>query len=229
MKTVAEVMYEISVAVDDEGMTRFKPEVLRRFIYAGEKEVARRTECLRYTANIAVGAAVQTVTGPTDAVRLTQCLYLPTGSSAVYPLEYRDQQSLSMEWGPWQAIDQSAYPSFWTTWGAPPTLTIGLYPIPSEAGVLRVFYYRLPANINPNGTDDTDAIDLPEGWEECLVDYGEAMCFRKDRDLDGYQIAYSQFESKMGALLETSVRYTDQAGQIDFAGWGSGYGGGDFW
>lgn len=227
MKTVADIMREISIRVDDEGMSRFKPEVLRGYILEGEKEVARKTECLRATEDIAVTAGVQTVTGPTDLVRVTACVFAPTSTSLVYPLEYRDQNSLNLQWGPWQQISQASYPEFWTTWGFPPTLSMAMYPIPAQAGVLRVSYYRLPANIDPNGDNDIDAIDLPEGWEEMLTDYGEAMCLRKDRDLEGYQMVYEMFENKMLALLETAARFTDQAGQIDYEM--NGYGGGYSW
>lgn len=219
-KTIADIMMDISIRCDDEGMVRFRPEVLRRFIYDGCKAAALRTECLRETQTIAVGADVAEVVGPTDAVRITMAQFQPTGQSMVYPLEYMDYSSMDQVWGPWQGVDQSSYPSYFTTWSFPPTLNIRLYPIPSEGGSLQVFYYRLPATIDPGGADDTNNIDLPSGWEELVTDYGCAQCWLKDRQTDMYQFAMTEFQSKIVALLETSVRYSDNAGQVDY--WNGG-------
>lgn len=220
MKTVGNIMSEAAVRLDDEGMVRFTAANLRTWIEEGTKEVARRTECLRKDSTIAVLADTQTVTGPPDMVRIYHAQYEPTGDSNIYPLEYLDRKSLDPLWGTHQAISTSAYPAYYTTWGVPPTLSITLAPIPSEAGSLRVFYYRLPATIATDGTDDTDAIDLPAGWEDLVTDYVEARGYRKDRRMEDYQLAMQTFQEKMLALAETSVRFMESTGQIDYSpGW----------
>ena len=216
MKTVGNIMLEASVRLDDEGMVRFTPANLRTWIEEGTKEIARRTECLRDDTTIAVAANTAAVTGPTDMVRIYHAQFEPTGQSQVYPLEYRDRRSMDPLWGTHQNISTSAYPEFYTTWDTPPTLSIRLAPIPSAAGNLRVFYYRLPATISTSGSDDTDAIEVPAGWEDLVTDYVEARGYRKDRRSEDYQLAMQAFQEKMIALAETSVRYMDSGGTIDY-------------
>lgn len=216
MKTVAEIMAETAVRVDDPAMTRFTPPTLRTWIAEGAREVARRTECLRADSAISVPASTQTVYGPNDMVRIHHAQFEPTGSDQIFPLDYRDRKSMDPLWGTHQAISTSAYPSFYTTWNAPPNLTIMLAPIPSSAGVLRVFYYRLPASISVTGTDDANYVDIPQGWEDVLTTYAEARAYRTDRRSDDYQIAMGDFQSQLMALMQTSQRYSDSAGTMDF-------------
>lgn len=211
-KTVAEIMSEAAVRLDDEGNRRFSAATLRTWIGEGAREIARKTECLRSDETIAVSADTQSVTGPTDLVRIHHAQYEPTGDSNIYPLTYMDRKQLDPLWGTHQAISTSAYPEFYTTWGVPPTLTITLAPIPSTAGNLRVFYYRLPATIATDGTDDTDTIDLPAGWEDLITTYVEARGYRKDRRLDDYQMAMQDFQSQMMALMQTASRFSDAPG-----------------
>lgn len=216
MKTVGNIMSEAASRLDDEGMVRFTAANLRTWIEEGEKEIARRTECLRDDTTIAVSANTASVTGPTDMVRIYHAQFEPTGQSSIYPLQYMDRKSMDPLWGTHQAISTSAYPEFYTTWDTPPVLTIRLAPIPSAAGNLRVFYYRLPASISTSGTDDNDTLDVPAGWEDLVTDYVEARAYRKDRRSDDYQLAMQSFQEKLIALAETSVRYMDSGGTIDY-------------
>lgn len=222
-KTVANLLVEISERVDDESNRRFSLPFLRRLILEGEREIARRSECLRATASIAVTAGASTVTGPVDAIRLTHAEFAPTGQSQVYPLEYADRRALDPLWGTMQNVDTSNAPFFFTTWGFPPTLTIQFSPIPSGAGTLIVYYYRMPANISDSGTDDTDAIDLPDGWEDLVSTYVEARCYRKDRRLEDYSAAMSTFDQQLNAITMAAQRYSDAPGQITYSPQWPGY------
>lgn len=220
MKTVSNILTEVAERVDDESNRRFPLPMLRGWIEEGEKELLRRTECMRSETTIAVSASTQTVTGPADLVRIYHAQFEPTGDAQRYPLEYRDRKSMDPLWGTHQGISTSAYPAYYTTWGVAPSLSITLAPIPSEAGNLRVFYYRLPATISRTGTDDTDTLDVPAGWEDIVTTYVEARCYRKDGRSEDYQLAMQAFQEGMVALAETSVRYMDAPGQIDYSpGW----------
>lgn len=216
MKTVGDIMLEASIRLDDEGMVRFSAANLRTWIEEGTKEIARRTECLRDDTTIAVSANTASVTGPTDMVRIYHAQFEPTGQSLIYPLQYMDRKSMDPLWGTHQGISTSAYPEYYTTWDTPPALTIRLAPIPSSAGNLRVFYYRLPATISTSGSDDADTLDVPAGWEDLVTDYVEARGYRKDRRAEDYQLAMQSFQEKLIALAETSVRYMDGGGTIDY-------------
>lgn len=215
-KTVSDIITEVRERVDDENAVRFSSAFIRRAIWEGEREIARRTECLRGQSDLAIAADQQTVYGPTDIVRVHHAQFQPTGQNQVYPLSYRDRRSMDPLWGVNQLISTSAYPEFYTTWDTPPYLEITLAPIPSSAGTLTLFYYRLPAEIARDDTDDNNPLDVPAGWEDKVVDYCMAECALKDRRTDDYQIAMSRFTDGLGAISETAIRFHDDPGQIDY-------------
>jgi hypothetical protein len=63
-----------------------------------------------------------------------------------------------------------------------------LYPRPTNAGVLRVWYYQRP----PEPVSDGSNILIPDGWEHLILDYAEYRAKMKDRDQD-WQAAKAQF------------------------------------
>jgi hypothetical protein len=218
-KTVADIISEAADRFDDPTHRRFSEATLRSWILEGSKDIARRTECLRGSAAIAVSASTQEVTGPVDTVRIHDAQFEPTGQTAKYPLTYLDRKAMHPLWGAGQS-QGTGTPEYYTTWGVPPTLTITLAPIPSEAGTLRVFYYRLPATIATDGTDDSDPIDLPAGWEDLVTTYVEARGYRKDRRLDDYQLAMGDYRDQLRDLMLTSARFIDEPGSfIPSEGW----------
>lgn len=147
---------------------------------------------------------------PTDIIRVNRVEWRPTSQTQVYPLEYRDFVNMDAVWWSAQEITQNT-PRMYTMWGYPPTLKLILYPTPSEPGSLKTFYYRLPVDRAVDGTEQTSAIDIPEGWGDLLLDFAEYSALRKDAD-PRWQEAKALYLEHLNDFILTTRRWSDQSG-----------------
>lgn len=193
---------------DDQDLRRWVNEIL--------KDMARRTECLRgtYSQAAVVGTTSYTpaFTATTNMFRLYRVEFIPTGQTDVYPLEYRDPNACDEIWGLWQQQTQGI-PSIWTSWGSPPNLTLQVFPGPSVAGNLKLWYYRLPTFLAIDGSDDGEDLDLVEGWDDILYDGVEYKALRRDSD-QRWTEAKQEYEEHLQAMSEATTRFTDAAGMV---------------
>lgn len=208
------------------------------WINDGLRDIARRAEDLiTYDATINIPAYGENPAAPiptyslnlgvvgtsSDVLRITRVEFQVSGdSSQVYPLEYASQSYLDQVWN----IDQlsaMSYPSFWTTRGYPGgtgrnAFLIQLYPNPSQAGILNVFYYRLPVRIgDPVATPANYnlPLDVIEGWDDMVVDYAVVQAFIKTRNPD-WQNLMQLYESKMNNLIDNTRRISDQSQYLTY-------------
>lgn len=214
--TVTVVMENVRARLDEASAIFWTDTDLRRWINETVRDMARRTESLRgkYDQTVVSGTATYTpaFTSTTIPYRLNRVEFIPTGQTTIYPLEYRDPNSADEVWGIMQAQEQGI-PAIWTSWGAPPSLSIQLFPTPSQAGTLRIWYYRQPAAIALDGSDDTDTVDIVEGWEDVLVDGVEWKALRRDSD-QRWTEAKQLYEQSLEAMMESTLRFTDAFGVI---------------
>lgn len=214
-KTQAQVATEARNKLYELGADRFTNAMLYIWINEGVADAVRRTECNRATDTQAVVSGTQEYPGPDDAVRVHMVTYTATGSDRVSPLEYNDYQVVTSQ--AWTSLTSAqGTPEIFWTWGYAPALTIGLYPTPSLAGTLSVHYYRFATPLATDGSAASTSIDVPQGWEDAIVDYVVRQAFIADRD-ERYKVFNDDYERKLAALLETAIRYTDQAGVISTA------------
>ena len=114
-------------------------------------------------------------------------------------------------WGTRQAVQRS-YPSFFVLWGVAGSvegITMQLYPIPSQAGTLNIFYYRLPTTM----VNDSDHADIPAGWEDLISLYCEYIALRKDRDAR-WSDAKQMYEENLGHMIDVTRQLHDQARSV---------------
>lgn len=179
---------------------------LRRWSQEACRDVARRTKCFEKTGTVSVTANTRTYTAPTDMLidGIKGAYFTPTGQSQLYPLEYRDIKSLDHAWLMNQAVDTASRPSLWTIWGVVPTASIILYPVPTVAGTLTIYYYRLPtdpwAPTYAAASDTTNNIDIPEGYIDLVYDAVEYMALRNDRDAR-WQEAKAIYDEKVQQMI----------------------------
>lgn len=218
MATLGEVVQTLRDRLDDDSGSPsifWGEEEIRRYLNEGRRDLARRVECVQTLATIATISGTQQYTMPADVVRVYRVEF-QDASSQVWPLEYRDFNSLDQIWGTWQRTTTSSRPYLYTMWGYPPNLELTLYPTPVDTGnTVRVFYYSVPDNMAVDGTDDDTDIGIPTGWEDAIVQYAEYVALRKDKAPE-WQEAKQLYEQKITELTERSRRWTDQAGMIDW-------------
>lgn len=212
--TQSALLADVRSRLDEATANQWTDTEIRRWINQAATEVARRTETLQATQTISMVAGQQQYTAPVDAIRIYRIEYLGANSS-VSVLEYRDYNNADSVWWSSQLTNQSD-PKIWTAWGFPPSLKLVLYPLPpSSSYSIKVFYYRLPTKLAESTTADANtAIDIPDGWQDLIVDYAEYCALRKDRD-PRWQEAKSLFDQGVQNMMDLTRRWTDQAGMID--------------
>lgn len=205
--------------LDEPKEGHFRDHEIRKWLNQGAREIARKTEFLQTFATQAVTATVQQYTAPVDTIRIYRVEYIDAANGSV-PLQFRDFNNMDSVWWSQQLTVQGT-PELFTMWGFPPTLKIILYPTPSVAGTLKVYYYKFPTDLAVDGSADGQSFDIPAGWDDCLLDYAEYCALRKDRD-PRWQEAKSLFEEKVGIAFDLTRRYSDQAGMMVSEGGGGG-------
>lgn len=215
-RTLGALVSEVRVRLDEATTTFWTDPQIRGWILEGLRDVSRRSETLQQPTTITVAAGIQDYTLPSDCIRIYRVEWQASGSSSVYTLEYGDLNSMDSAWGTAQKLTQS-FPQTFTLWGFPPTLSIKLWPIPSQAGTLNAYYYRLPADLSTSGAQDNVVVDIPEGWWDCVVDYAEYMALRKDRD-PRWAEAKGLYEQKLEQMIDITRRWTDQSDAIQYRG-----------
>lgn len=212
MTTLGELLVDVKAKLDESGVSRAWPnEDLRRWIMEGARDMARRSETLQSTDSIAIVAGTNEYTCPADVVRIHRAIWVPTGSTSQYPLEPEDFND--MDAAGWTWTTANGFPCIYTLWGFAPNLKIILYPTPSAAGEVRLWYYKFPTDLASNGDDDTETVDLPGGWQDAVAAYCEMVALRKDGD-QRWMEARQLYEGTLNELIDRSRRWTDQAGAI---------------
>lgn len=188
---------------------------LVRWINEAIANVARDTEFYKQTFTVAavIGQSEYTITWP--YTRATRCEFLPTGSTYVYPMEFREFNNMDEVWGQYRGT--SSTPRWFTIWGAPTvaapsTRTFVAFPAPAMAGNFKVYAYGVPA-VLVNTTDDAKALQIPEGWADLIYDYVEFKALRRDRD-PRWQEAKLQYDTNLARMKMIVESDSDQPGQF---------------
>jgi hypothetical protein len=211
-KTQGALLTELRDRLDETTARQWTDPMLRGWINDAARDIARKSETLQDREDVAVVSGTREYTLPADIIRVHRAEYKATGDTLVYPLEYRDFNSMDGVWHTQQEVSE-ATPMFFTMWGYPPTLKMVLYPTPSIAGVVKVFYYKVPANLATDGSDAGVALDCPEGWEDLILDFAEYRALRRDAD-PRWRESKELYDENLGAMFDTTRRWSDQAGVI---------------
>lgn len=206
--TLLNVRDRVRVAVEESTARFWQNTDLNNWINDALRDIARRAEVIQsFNTSVSIVAGTNKYNLPTNVIRVHRVEFDPTGSSMIYPLEASTYQQMDSMWG----VNQSSAgnPRFYVLWGMPPNLQIQLYPVPSVGGTLNLFYYRLPATASL----DADVLEVPEGWDDCIVDYCEAMAKRKDHD-PTWAEAMQLYEMKIQRLIEVTRQWHDQSNSI---------------
>lgn len=201
----------------DESTTRFWTDAeLTTWINEGARDIARRAEVLEATTTINTVANTQEYALPTNTLRVYRAEWSRDGATGttVIPLEYRDFHSMDSVW--WSNSRQGrGDPFYFTMWGFPPSLNMVLYPTPdvSVTAGIKLYYYRLPTA----AASGSDEVECPSGWEDAILDYCEYSAWRKDGNQQ-WGDSKNLYEQKLNSLIETTRRWTDQAGTVTAGG-----------
>ena len=116
MATQATYLTNVRNKLDETTSGQWSDTELRSWINEAARDVARRTESLQATEIMDSDPNVQEYNLAGNYLRVHRVEWSPTGSSNVYPLEYRDFNSMDAVWWASQTTAKG-YPNFYTMWG----------------------------------------------------------------------------------------------------------------
>jgi len=213
METMTSLLVRSRVKLDEVSARRWQDSHIAQWLYDGARDACRKAECLRDSVTVTAVAGTQTYaltsTGIKDLIRINRVTYKQVGQTDEIPLEYADYNSLdSMSW----ATTQQTRPTIYTTWGFPPSVSLVLYPAPSDAGTITIYYYRLPSNAVV--TDYSQNLELPQGWEDIAIDYAVYQALLQDAD-PRWKEYKGIYDEHLSDMVVTAIRFNDQAGMMN--------------
>lgn len=189
---------------------------LRRWINEGVQDVARRTETLLVHDDIPIAMGASGVALPANVLRVHQVAYTEA-TDRTSSLEYRAFNAIDATWYANTTTAIQARPREFTLRGAPPTLELLVNPRPSVAGTITVHYYKLPAKLATDGSQDASALEVVEAYTDLVLDYACFVALRRDRDprWQEHRLAY---EENLKAMLDQTRHWSDQAAHVNRQG-----------
>jgi hypothetical protein len=194
-ETLAAAILAVRTRLDEQSVRQWEDAYIRRWLWEGEQETARRTHCLKEFRDISMTAADNEYTLPADVLEVKDALWLPGGGDTrEIPLEGRPWDVLSRYWGMYPT--QVGTPQVWTVRGRAPSVTIRTYPAPYQNSTLRIYAAVLPANFDfsSNALDTSRTIQVPDGFTDLPINYATAMAMLMDKDNGGYQTYRAMFD-----------------------------------
>lgn len=178
---------------------------LNRWINEALRDIARRTLNLQAQVDIPMSANKGEYNAPTDMIQIHRVAYRQSATNET-PLEYVDPGRLDDAW--MSNHQQTGTPRYWTMWGWPSAGQSGqikVYPVPSSATTLSVWYYRFPNEL----LADSQPIEIPAGWHDLIPLYVEIVAKRKDKD-QSWRDASELYENRLINLNAVTRHWSDQ-------------------
>jgi hypothetical protein len=212
LTTQTQFLRRARVRLNELTARQFQDQDLREWLNEAARDIARKTECLQERTAIAgvVGTAEYTL--PATAIRVFRVEFTPT-SERTRALEYVDVKN--MDGFGWEQRDRTqSYPSVFTVWGSGSTLKLIAFPSPGTAGSFTIWYYRLPTDLaeetNEDGGED---LELPQGWDDIVLDYVEYRALRKDRD-QRWTESKALYDENLSTMYDNTRRWVESSGVI---------------
>ncbi len=210
-RTLTQMMADVRAHIEEPITHKWTDIEVTRWINEAARDIARRAEVLQTRTDVAATIALAEYSLPTTTIRVNRVEWRPTVGGQVYPLEYRDFNSMDGVW--WTNQATTGKPCLFTMWGYPPSLKLVVYPTPSEAGLFKVFYYATPADM----TVGADVLALPEGWHDLVTWYCDYIARRKLND-ERWRDAKVTYEQRVAEMIDVTRRWSDQAGGFEMQG-----------
>lgn len=212
MTTQAEFIRKSRVRLDELTARAFEDRMLREWINEGARDIARKTEALEDRDTIVIVVGTNEYPLDSDIIRVHRVEITPTGEDTT-ALEYVDIKDMdSFGWR--QRTLQQDRPYVYSIWGSGRTLKLITYPVPGTAGNLTVWSYIIPAALSETTLDDADTdVEIPQAWDDILLDYIEYRALRKDRD-PRWQESKALYDAACAEMYDNTRRWVDQGGMV---------------
>lgn len=217
--TLSEYIRRSRSVLDEPQARMWSDAELTDWINDGARDLARRAEdLLTYDQTITVTPNIAVYVLPADVIRIHRAEFVPTNSTQTYPIRASSQDEMDQIWGVYQA-NPSSYPSWFVTRGYPggtgsSLFQVQFYPVPAQPGIVNLYYYKMPKRLA--AAETTLTIDLPEGWDDLIIQYVEWRALRKTKD-PRWNEAYQIYNTNLDSLLNITRFFHDQQQVISTA------------
>lgn len=205
MTTRAELRASLRIRLDEPVQINWSDADLNDFIAEGIRELGRRAMfCETTTSWAATVGKYQYVKADhnlVSVIQINRLTYQATGDTRLYPLEHRAYQNMDAIW--WTESGTQSTPDYFMVWGVAPDLNIQLYPVPSRAGTLKLWYWSYPTV----PANDSTALNVPAGWEDLVMTYAHYCALLRDGDQRWQQI-WAKFDSDVGLMKMNSQSHS---------------------
>lgn len=212
MTTQATFLSKSRTRLDEATARQWTDQSIREWINEGARDIARKTETLedRDTIPAVVGTGEYTI--DTDVVRIHRVEFTPTDEDTT-ELIYADLKDLdSFGWR--QRTMSQDRPYVYSTWGARRGLKLIVFPVPATAGNFTVYSYVMPAALAESTSGDAAVhVEIPQAYDDVLLDYIEYRAMRKDRDPRWVE-AKGLYDENLSQMYDNTRRWSDQPGMI---------------
>lgn len=182
------------------------------WINDGVRDVARRAEViLIFTGMLSAYAGVAKYDLPKDVIRVHRIEFIPSGSTQIYPVIGSTYDEMDQIWGI-NPKQQASYPTTYACWGTPGNMTVQFYPVPAADGRFNIFYYKMPGNLNTDGSDNALDIEIPAGWDDVIIMYVSYRAMMKARD-PHWQIYKQEYTEQIQYMVDVT-RQAHDAGRF---------------
>lgn len=212
MTTQGDFITKARVRLNESTARQWTDTNLRQWINEGARDIARKTESLedRDTVAAVVGTAEYTL--DTDVIRIHRVEFTPTGEDTIR-LEYVDIKDMD-NFGWRQRTLRQDRPYVYSVWGSGRALKLIVHPVPATAGNFTIWVYRTPAVLAESTTTDAAThVEIPQNWDDILLDYIEYRALRMDRDQRWVE-AKAIYDENAAQMYDNTRRWVDQGGMI---------------
>lgn len=212
MTTQAEFIRKSRVRLDELSARAWDDRMLREWINEGARDIARKTEALEDRDTIAAVVGTSEYTLGSDVIRVHRVEFTPTGEDTTN-MEYVDIKDMdSFGWR--QRTMQADRPYVYSIWGSGRTLKLISFPVPGTAGNFTVWFYKTPAALSETDLSDMNSdVEIPQAWDDILLDYIEYRALRKDRD-PRWQESKALYDQAAAEMFDNTRRWVDQGGMV---------------
>lgn len=165
---------------------RLTPVYIKRLLNKGQKDIARKTFVLdsTYTTNSVAGTATYGFSNEFALGGIKQVSYDGT--------EIRPRTSPELD------TSQGTPAEYYILEG-----TLGVYPVPDSAKVIKVLAYEIPDDMTTNGSISP----IPDEWQDLILDYALWRGFQALRERDAAMEAKQQY---LEGIAELQERQTEE-------------------
>jgi len=188
-RTVNDVKRAVQRIFGDESGVQLEDADIFMWVNDAQDEIVKRNRIIKATSTSASVASQKDYTFPTDDIIQIESLHFDGQKLQNMPFAQADQDIITTD-----SAAEVGTPVLWWEWGG----TFTLWPAPSSALEIKLYYTRKPARI----TTGTDLLSAPDKYYKQVVDFVLQQAYEMDEEPQLSEMKGQQFDNGLTDLAE---------------------------